>query len=163
LQFLLRRHEHVSVERVVSNIGLRNIYEFVVTEGLAPAHPDTLRRCEREPAGAVLSAQAGVDPAAEIALSLFVGAYGAEAGSWALKTLPSGGMFVAGEIAPRLVSRFSAGSFMQSFLAKGRLSAVLASIPVAVVLHPHVGLLGAGVQAALLCSAGRVNGRKGAA
>jgi glucokinase len=163
LQFLLRRYEHVSVERVVSGIGLPELYEFVVTEGLAPAHPDTLRRCEREPAGAVLAAQAGVDPAAEIALSLFVGAYGAEAGNWALKTLPTGGMFVAGGIAPRLISRLSAGSFIQSFLAKGRLSPVLARIPVAVVVHPNVGLLGARVQAALLCSAGRANGRKGAA
>jgi glucokinase len=158
LQFLLRRYEHVSVERVVSGIGLLELYEFVVTEGLAPAQSETLRRCEHESPGGVLAAQAAVDPAAEITLSLFAGAYGAEAGNWALKTLPTGGMFVVGGIAPRLISRLSAGSFMQSFLAKGRLSSLLASMPVAVVLHPHVGLLGARAQAALLSSPGRANG-----
>ena len=163
LQFLLRRYEHVSVERVVSGVGLRELYEFVVTEGLAPAHPDTLRRTEQDFAGTALIAQAGVDPAAEIALTLCLGAFGAEAGDWALKTLPTGGMFVVGEIAARLIPRLSAGSFMQSFLAKGSLSTALASIPVAVVERPDVGLLGARVRAALLCAAGRVNGRKGAA
>lgn len=149
LRFLSQRHEHVSVERVVSGIGLPEIYEFIVAEGLAAAHPETVRRCSQESAGAVLAAQAAVDPAADLALSLFVAAYGAEAGNWALKTLPTGGLFVAGGIAPRLLDRMGGGSFMQSFLAKGRLSAVLTSIPVAVVTHPNVGLLGARVQAAL--------------
>lgn len=149
LRFLSQRYEHVSVERVVSGIGLPDIYEFVVAEGVAPAHPETVRRWAQESAGAVLAAQAAVDPAADLALSLFVAAYGAEAGNWALKTLPTGGLFVAGGIAPRLLDRIRGGSFMESFLAKGRLSAVLTSIPVAVVLHPNVGLLGARVQAAL--------------
>jgi glucokinase len=152
LQFLLRRHEHVSVERVVSGIGLPELYEFVVHEGLAPANDETVRRCARESAGAVFSAQAQVDPAAELALSLFVAAYGAEAGNFALQCLPTGGMFVAGGIAPRILPRLKSGAFIASFLAKGRLSSVLSSIPVSVVLHPNVGLLGARLQAALLLS-----------
>ncbi len=150
LSFLLRRYEHVSVERVVSGIGLPEIYEFVVSEGLAPTHPETLQRCASESAGAVLAAQAPIDPAAELTLSIFVSAYGAEAGNLALKCLPTGGLFVAGGIAPRLLPRLEQGAFMSSFLAKGRMSSVLTNIPVAVVLHPNVGLLGARVQAGLL-------------
>lgn len=152
LQFLWKRYEHVSVERVVSGIALPELYEFVVAEGLAHAHPETVRRCKTESVGAVLSEQAAVDPAAELALSLFVSAYGAEAGNLALKALPAGGLFVAGGIAPRMVPRLASGAFMASFLAKGRLSSVLTPIPVAVVLHPNVGLLGARVQAGLLSS-----------
>jgi glucokinase len=152
LQFLWKRYEHVSVERVVSGIALPDLYEFVVAEGLAKANAETLQRAKSESMGAVLSDQAAVDPAADIALNLFVSAYGAEAGNLALKALPSGGLFVAGGIAPRMLPRLSSGAFMASFLAKGRLSSVLTPIPVAVVLHPNVGLLGARVQAGLLSS-----------
>jgi glucokinase len=150
LQFLWQRYEHVSVERVVSGIALPELYEFIVAEGLAQSNPETVRRSQTESAGAVLAAQAPVDPAADLALSLFVSAYGAEAGNLALKALPVGGLFVAGGIAPRMLPRLASGAFMASFLAKGRLSSVLTTIPVAVVLHPNVGLLGARTQAGLL-------------
>ena len=152
LEYLWRRYEHVSVERVVSGIGMPVLYEFIVAEGLAPANPETVRRFETESVGAVLSAQAAVDRAADMALSLFVSAYGAEAGNLALKSLPTGGLFIAGGIAPRMLPRLASGAFMASFLAKGRMSPVLTSIPVAVVLHPNVGLLGARAQAGLLSS-----------
>jgi glucokinase len=152
LEFLWNRYEHVSVERVVSGIALPELYAFVVAAGLAQANPETLRRCKTESVGAVLSEVAPVDPAADIALSLFVSAYGAEAGNLALKALPTGGLFVAGGIAPRILPRLASGAFMASFLAKGRLSSVLTTIPVAVVLHPNVGLLGARAQAGLLSS-----------
>jgi glucokinase len=152
LQFLWKRYEHVSVERVVSGIALPELYEFVVAAGLAESDPETIRRCKTESTGAVLSERAAMDPAAEIALSLFVSAYGAEAGNLALKVLPTGGLFVAGGIAPRMLPRLASGAFMASFLAKGRLSSVLTAIPVAVVSHPNVGLLGARAQAGLLSS-----------
>lgn len=143
LRFLLGRYEHVSVERVVSERGLLDLYAFAVAEGLAPEDPETLRRCQTESVDAVLMARAAVDPAAELALSLFSNAYGAEAGNWALKTLPSGGLFVAGPLAPRLIDRLADGGFMSHFRAKGRMQSLLESIPVAAVLRPNVGLLGA--------------------
>jgi glucokinase len=152
LEFLWKRYEHVSAERVISGIAMAELYEFVVAEGLAEANAETVRRLKTESAGAVLSAQASVDRAADIALSVFVSAYGAEAGNLALKSLPTGGLFVAGGIAPKMLPRLASGAFMASFLAKGRLSSVLTSIPVAVVLHPNVGLLGARAQAGLLSS-----------
>jgi glucokinase len=152
LQFLWKRYEHVSVERVVSGISLPELYEFIVAQGPARANPETVRRWQTESAGAVLASQAPVDPAADQALSLFVSAYGAEAGNLALKALPTGGLFVAGGIAPRMLPRLASGAFMASFLAKGRLSSVLTTIPVAVVLHPNVGLLGARAHAELLSS-----------
>jgi glucokinase len=135
---------------VVSGMALSDIYEFVVAEGLAAQDPETVLRYQTESVGAVLAARAAIDPAADLTLSLFVNAYGAEAGNWALKTLPSGGLFVAGGIAPRLIERLASGVFMQHFRAKGRMAALLESIPVAVVLHPNAGLIGARAHALAL-------------
>jgi glucokinase len=147
LEYLLTKHHHVSVERVVSGLGFRGIYEFVVAQGLAPPNADTLRRFEVESVGAVLGARSSQDPAAELTLETFVSAYGSEAGNLALKTLPTGGLFIAGGIAPRMLDRLSSGVFMERFRSKGRMRALLGSIPVAVVLHPNVGLLGARTHA----------------
>jgi glucokinase len=150
LKFLHAQNEHVSVERVVSGLGLGSLYDFVVADGQAPDDPQTRLRFETESRGAVISDRMAVDPAAARALALFVSAYGAEAGNLALKVLPTGGLYVAGGIAARMAARLAWDRFMQSFLAKGRMSDLLKSIPVSVVLQPNVGLLGARAHAALL-------------
>ncbi|MET0386865.1 MAG: glucokinase [Polyangiales bacterium] len=149
-QYLRSQHEHVSVERVVSGLGLSSLYDFVVTAGLAPADPETRRRFATESHGAVISERAKQDPAAARALALFVSAYGAEAGNLALKVLPVGGLYVAGGIAARLVDQLDWDAFLNSFHAKGRMGQLLKSIPIAVVREPNVGLLGARAYAALL-------------
>lgn len=146
LRFLLRRHHRVSYERIVSGPGLVTAYEFVIAEGLAPELSDTRERMASEDRGAVIGARAlaGDDPACVRAVELFVGLYGAEAGNLALKTLPTGGLYVAGGIAGKLLPLVRAG-FLPAFLDKGRMSPLLAKIPVAVVTNPEVGLLGAGI------------------
>lgn len=151
LRFLLRRHARVSYERVVSGRGLVSTYEFVIAEGLAPELPGTRERIAAEDPGAVIGgrALAGDDPACVRAVELFVSLYGAEAGNLALKTLPTGGLFVAGGIAGKLLPAIRAGAFMRSFLDKGRMSPLLTKIPVAVVTDPQVGLYGAGVAGLL--------------
>jgi glucokinase len=81
---------------------------------------------------------------------MFVSLYGAEAGNLALKVLSTGGVFVAGGIAPKILPRLLTGGFLRSFSAKGRLSGLMQAIPVTVVLNEHVGLLGAAHSAALI-------------
>ena len=97
---------------------------------------------------------AGEDPACKRALELFVSLYGSEAGNLALKVLPTGGLFIAGGIAPKLIAAAVArsGEFMRSLLDKGRMSSLLASLPVAVVMNPRVPLLGARAQATAIGS-----------
>ncbi|HEX7476485.1 MAG TPA: glucokinase [Polyangiales bacterium] len=152
LRYLAARHGRVSVERVVSGLGLTALYDFVVADGQAKDNPATRRRFEHEPVGAVIAELAcdGGDPAAAAALALFVSLYGAQAGNLALTVLPQGGLFVAGGIAPKLVKQLADGAFLASFLAKGRMSKILETIHVAVVLQADVGLLGARAQAELL-------------
>ena len=150
-RFLSAKGDHLSVERVVSGPAIGSLYDFVVSEGLAPRDSETERRCVGgEARAAVISERAGVDKAAARALELFVSAYGAEAGNLALKVLPRGGVYVAGGIAARLVDQLDWNLFMRSFRAKGRMYELLGSIPVSVVLDPNVGLLGARAYAALL-------------
>ncbi|MGZ6163380.1 MAG: glucokinase, partial [Myxococcaceae bacterium] len=78
------------------------------------------------------------------ALDLFVSAYGAEAGNVALRMLATGGVFLGGGIAPKILSRLMRdGLFMTAFLDKGRMRPLLESIPVLVVLNDRAALWGA--------------------
>ena len=92
----------------------------------------------------------------EGALSLFVTSYGAEAGNLALKVLPTGGLFVAGGMAPKLIGVLRRGEFMESMLDKGRMSGLLASMRVSVVMNARVGLLGARAEASMVYRSGPV-------
>jgi len=150
LRYLLTRFGHVSYERIVSGPGLVNVYLFL---------KDTHRGQESQwlhdeiatgDAGAAISraALSGKSPLAEQALDLWISIYGAEAGNMALKILATGGVFLAGGIAPKILSRLSGPLFMQAFLGKGRMQALLEAIPVHVITNEKTGLLGAACYAA---------------
>jgi glucokinase len=136
----------------VSGLGLASIHTFLLESGLARSRPETLERLEREDPGSVIgeAGARGEDEACARALAIFVSLYGAEAGNLALKTLPTGGLFVGGGIAPKIVDVLRRGPFLESFLAKGRMRRVLEDIRVSVVMEPEVGLHGARAIAASL-------------
>jgi glucokinase len=86
----------------------------------------------------------GLDPVCVEALDLFVAAYGAEAGNVALRMLATGGVFLGGGIAPKILSRIQGDAvFMDAFLDKGRMRPLLETIPVLVVLNDRAALWGA--------------------
>jgi glucokinase len=70
--------------------------------------------------------------------------YGAEAGNLALKAMATGGVYLGGGIAPKILSKLKETRFMVAFGLKGRISTVLHSIPVRVILNDKTALLGAG-------------------
>jgi glucokinase len=153
LRFLSRRvGGRVSVERVVSGPGLIALYEFVRASGLAPADRETEAQMRTGDAAEVIGRRgtAGEDPACERALGLFMSVYGAEAGNLALKLLPTGGLFIAGGMAPKLITALRGGEFMRALLDKGRMRPVLESIPIAVVMNRRIALLGARAQASVI-------------
>jgi len=150
LQYLLGRFGHVSYERVLSGPGLYNIYQFLRDTGRAeePAWlAEEIR--ERDPS-AVISQHAlkGSCDLCVQALDQFVSLYGAEAGNLALKAMASGGIFIGGGIAPKILSKLKEPAFLQAFTAKGRVSSQLEAIPVRVILNDMTALLGAGSVAA---------------
>jgi glucokinase len=91
---------------------------------------------------------AGTDPLSVRTLEVFAGAYGTAAGNLALTVLASGGVYIAGGIAPRIVRQLASGAFMEAFRNKGRLSSVVARMPVRVILTEDVALYGAAEVAA---------------
>jgi len=145
LEFVSSRLDHVSYERLVSGVGIATIYEFVVREGIAPVSPAVEARFAREDPAAVIGdlALSGGDPACVATIDRFLRIYGAEAGNLALKVLPSGGLFIAGGIAPKLLPLLRSGAFLRALLAKGRMRALLERLQIAVVTEPRVGLFGA--------------------
>ena len=89
------------------------------------------------------AALAGGDPVAARALDMMVEIYGAEAGNLALKLLATGGVYVGGGIAPRILPKLREGPFLAAFAAKGRFADLLARVPVHVILNDRTALLGA--------------------
>ena len=152
-RFLRRRYRgRVSIERIVSGPGLVAVYDFVREHGLASSTPETDAELQRGDPAEVIGRRgySGEDAACDRALTIFVSLYGSEAGNLALKVLPTGGLYVVGGMAPKLIDRIRRGEFMQSMLDKGRMSDVLLKIPVAVVISPDVVLLGARARASML-------------
>jgi glucokinase len=79
----------------------------------------------------------------EQALDVFVAIYGAEAGNLALKILATGGVFMTGGIAPKILPKLASSIFLEAFLDKGRMRPLLESMPVQVIVNENTGLLGA--------------------
>jgi len=139
---LTARYGRADVEHVVSGRGLVNIHRVAHSEPCtakvdlndadAPSHITSAafdRRCR----GCIET------------LDMFVDAYGAETGNLALRTVSTGGVFIGGGIAPKILPAMTAGGFMRAFREKPPLDAMLTSMPVKVILNSDAGLLGAAV------------------
>jgi glucokinase len=142
---LTERFGRVEVERVISGRGLLNVHAAVHKEpcaaGIDPENPD---------AGAAIS-MAAFERRCQWCietLDLFVEAYGAEAGNLALRTVSTGGVFIGGGIAPKILPALTTGRFMRAFRSKTPLEPLLERMPVKVILNAESGLLGAAVFAA---------------
>ncbi len=145
LRFLLKRSEHVAVERVAAGPGLVQIYQFVQSRSSTP-EPAWLTQALRQGDQSATIADAalnGKDAACAEALDMFVTLYGAEAGNAALTFLATGGMYVAGGIAPKILPRIQHGAFLEAFLEKDLYRSLLERIPLHVVLNDKTALLGA--------------------
>lgn len=152
LLFLAKKFGHVSWERILSGPGIVSLYEFFVEQsGSAPPAWITAA-FEHEDHAAVVSkaAMEGKDAACVKALDLFVSLYGSEAGNLFLKFLGTGGVFVGGGIAPKILAKLKDGQFVRNFRAKGRFDAMLGEIPISVILNDRIALVGAAHVARVL-------------
>ena len=150
LVHLRRRLGHVSCERVISGPGLVNIYEFLRDSGHGEEPAWLTEEMRRGDPSAAIS-EAGLAGRSELcaqALDLFVSAYGSEAGNLALKILATGGVYVGGGIAPKILPKLNEGRFVEAFAAKGRFEPLLRDIPIRVILDPDTALKGAARYAA---------------
>lgn len=145
LRWLRQRRGRVSYEHVVSGPGLGDIYRFLIDTGRADAEPETADRLEAEDPPAVISARGldGTDSACRRALEIFVSAYGAQAGNFALAVQATGGVYLGGGIAPKILPALRGDRFRRAFLDKGKMSRLVESIPVRVITDGDAGLIGA--------------------
>ncbi len=151
LRYFLARYEHVSVERVLSGPGLVNIYTFLRDTGRGEEPAWLAAQMREQDPGAVIS-QAAISGKSKLcvqALDLCVSLYGAEAGNLALKVMATGGVFIGGGIAPKIISKLKDPMFLNAFTAKGRMKPLLEAMPVQVILNDKTALLGAARCAAM--------------
>lgn len=144
LSFLMNKYGRVSYERILCGPGLQNVYEFFNQRTKQDISSWLLERIKKEDPSAVISevAMSKKDEACENALDLFVSVYGSEAGNLALKSLSTGGVYIGGGIAPKILEKIKEGPFLKSFTNKGRLSVMVAQMPVKVILNDKHPLLG---------------------
>ena len=140
-EFVAAEVGRVSNEHLLSGAGIVRLYAFAAGNRVLP--PDVAS----EGAAAVVRRADAGEQAADDALRLFVSIFGGVAGDHALAVLATGGVYVAGGIAPRLADRFAGGEFNRAFTNKGAHGALLRRMPVLLVRETRLGLLGAAMLA----------------
>jgi glucokinase len=139
----------VSYERVLSGMGLLNIYSFLRDRGHGEEPGWLADEIVEGDASAAISraALAGKSGLAATALEIMVEVYGAMAGNLALLLKSVGGLYVGGGIAPKIMPKLTDGTFMRNYGDKGRMSDLVNSIPVRVILDDKTALYGAALYA----------------
>jgi glucokinase len=144
-QFLRPRFGRVDIEHVISGPGIVRLAEF--THG-NPHCPVAGSFVEDGPAQVAAAALGGGCASCRRAMAMFVAAYGAEAGNLALRSVATAGVYVGGGIAPKILPALAGDAFLAPFTAKAPMAALLADVPVHVILNDQAGLVGAAVAAA---------------
>ena len=146
LVYLQKKYGRISCERVLSGPGIRNIYDFLRDTHKAD-EPDWLRtQVGAAPDPPALISQLALEGKSAIcdqALSIFVSVFGAQTGNCALNFMSTGGIFIGGSIAAKIVPKMKDPVFMESFLDKGRMGALLKDVPVKIVANDDCGMIGA--------------------
>ena len=147
--FVRARFGRVDRDRLVSGEGLGHIYDFLKSDRGREDSPSVARAFLEADRAAVISrfGLSGSDPLCREALAMFASIYGSEAGNLALQYRATGGVYLAGGIAAKILPALRQDGFRASFRNKPPLDALLAKIPVRVVREPAVGLIGAAAAA----------------
>jgi glucokinase len=147
-EYLRKRFEHVSYERVCSGRGLPNIYEYLESAGYGEGTEEFRNEFANTVDPTPLIIKSALDETASCdlcrkTLELFVAVLGAAAGNLALKFMATGGVYLGGGIPPRILHAIDDDNFKEAFWQKGRMTDLLKRIPVYVILNPKAALLGA--------------------
>jgi len=135
LQALRQRYGRVSDERVVSGMGIENIYWGLgEINGTATAPVSAADIFEK--------ARSGDEQAAQ-AVDLFFEILGQIAGNLVLSLGAFDGAYIAGGIAQRHADLLLSSHFRRGFENKGRHSQLLKAVPSALITHAQPGLAGA--------------------
>lgn len=150
LHYWRPRLVRMSWEHAVSGPGIVRIYEFLYHR-LMPADDVHYRAvlASTDPAAAIAEGAQRGEAVCVQTLVLFTRLYGRFAGDLALVTLPFGGIYLAGGIAPKLLDCLRNGHFLSGFRDKGPMTPLMTDFPVTIITDPTVGVRGAAVYATL--------------
>jgi glucokinase len=136
LGVLARERDYVSFEDALSGPGLLHLYRAICElDGRAPALPT--------PATITAAALADADAAALEAVQVFCGLLGSFAGDLVLLYGASGGVYLAGGILPQILPLLLASTFAERYFNKGVMRAYLQQVPVRLIEHGQLGVIGA--------------------
>lgn len=144
LRYMKKREEFVSVELILSGRGFYTIHSFLDPSVQHPSFHGPEADAAPEITRLALEEKC---PVCVQTLDLWVSLYGSEAGNLALKVLARGGVWVAGGIAAKIRRKMEDGAFFRAFCAKEKFAALLAQIPIHMVLNEEAPLIGAMSQA----------------
>jgi glucokinase len=146
LAYLQKKYGRISCERILSGPGIKNIYDFL-RDAHQAEEPEWLRtQLGAAPDPPALISQMALEGKAAICdqtMSIFVSVFGAETGNCALNFMSTGGIFIGGSIAAKIVPKMKDPLFLESFLDKGRMATILKDMPVKIVANDDSGMIGA--------------------
>ncbi|GHF13807.1 glucokinase [Kordiimonas sediminis] len=135
-EILRKKYEFVTVERLLSGSGLLNIYGALAEMNDQQAVLD-------RPSLVSDAAISGRDALADEALSTFCEILGSVAGNMALGYGARGGVYLAGGILPKFKEYLQQSRFLASYLNQGKMQSYVKAIPVTLMDHGHLGVIGA--------------------
>jgi len=144
LRFVLEKGLPPSAETILSGNGILLVHEFLDS---AVHHP--IFDVPGADAAPVISRQGleGSCPVCVETLNLWTKIYGSESGNLALRGLATGGVYIAGGIAAKILPKMTDGRFVRAFCDKSKMEYLLERMPISIVLNEKAPLLGAGYQA----------------
>jgi glucokinase len=143
-KFVKFRNEFASAELILSGRGFRTAHEFLDPSVRHPGFDDS----GVDPAPGIT--RMGLDgscPVCVATLDLWIEIYGSEAGNLAVRSVARGGIYVAGGIAVRILSKLRDGRFVAAVRHKEKMQDFLAQVPIHVVLDEECPLKGAAYAA----------------
>lgn len=150
LRYLQKKYSgHVSYERLLSGMGLVNIYRFLIESGKCEESAIVREAMQKEHDAEVISGFGKTKKcdACVKAVNWFCSIYGAQAGNLALQTFCLSGIYIGGGIAPKMIEQIEQSNFLTSFTNKGRFSTLLNQIPINIILREDTALLGSLLKA----------------
>ena len=145
LQELTRLYGRAHTEHVVCGPGLVNLARFT-SQGQSFVFRETADAAEL-PSRITQAALSKRCPYCVEALEMFVSAFGAAAGNFAMQGMATGGVFIGGGIPPKILPAFQTSTFIDAFNAKEPIDGLVKHMPVLLILNKHAGLDGAAVYA----------------
>jgi len=152
LRYLTSKFGRVSYERIVAGAGFVNLYEFFRSRADYPEPAWLAEKLASAADPSIVISHSGMEGTDRVCVDVvktFASVYGAEAGNLALKILATGGVYVGGGIAPKILPVLQK-YFMEAFVAKGRYTDLMKRMPVCVVLNEQTALVGAAHYALMM-------------